>query len=322
MQLASIRSLVQSDLENVDRFIMDELHSDILLIRELIEPMLQYGGKRIRPLLVVLTARALFYSEEKHLSLAASIEMIHTATLLHDDVVDNASLRRGHPTAHTLWGNEASVLVGDFLYSRAFQCIVKLQDLKIIHYFSEAMHLIAEGEVLQLVNCRNPATTEQSYFEIIQRKTAKLFEVAAQSGAALANATPQQLRAMQYYGLQLGMAYQLIDDTLDFSLSAEKTGKNRGNDLLEGKLTLPVIYALQKLTGGAERLLREAIQTKTQENVATILSMVESTGAIEYTASAAKKCVQEATLALQHIPDSPYRQALQNLAEFVVERDY
>lgn len=323
MSLESIRSLIQPDLEATDRFICTELSSDIPLINQVIEYVLTSGGKRIRPLLVLLTARAFDHQEQRHIDLAAAIELIHTATLLHDDVVDSSSLRRGNQTANNIWGNKTSVLVGDFLYSRAFQLIVQLQHLEILNIFSKATNIIAEGEVLQLVNCHDPDTTENSYFDVIHRKTAKLFEVASQTGAALcANHTIQQMKAMQLYGMHIGTAYQLIDDALDYSSSADEMGKNMGNDLAEGKLTLPLIHALRKGTKAETKLMRRAITTGNIKNLEPVLAIIESTGAIEYTANAAKEHAQQARTSLAHVPDSPYRQAMHDLAEFVVARKY
>lgn len=320
MPLESIRSLVQTDLTETDQFISRELKSEIPLINQLVKYILTCGGKRIRPLLVLLSARAFQHEKQHHVELAAAIELIHTATLLHDDVVDSSTLRRGHETANSIWGNEASVLVGDFLYSRAFQLIVKLQHLPILNIFSNATNLIAEGEVLQLINCHNPDTTEESYFEVITRKTAKLFEVATQAGAALSTENITYLTAMQHYGLNLGIAYQLIDDALDYSASAEQTGKNMGNDLAEGKPTLPLIYALTQGATHEINLLRRAIETGSTTELASIVKIIESTGAIEYTANAAKQYAKQARDVLTLIPESPYRQALHTLAGFVVER--
>jgi octaprenyl-diphosphate synthase len=313
---------VQTDLDHIDQFISSELKSEIPLINQLVEYILTCGGKRIRPLLVLLAAHAMDYQGERQIKLASAIELIHTATLLHDDVVDNATLRRGRQTANALWGNEASVLVGDFLYSRAFQLIIQLNNPIILTIFSNATHLIAEGEVLQLINCHNPDTSETSYFEVITRKTAKLFEVAAQTGAALATDHADHITAMQRYGLHLGIAYQLIDDALDYSAPPEQTGKNMGNDLAEGKPTLPLIYALSqsKSKSTEANLLRGAIETGSTIELPTIIKIIESTGAIEYTANAAKQHASQARDALIHIPESPYRQALFMLADFIVTR--
>ncbi len=322
MPLDSIRSLVQSDIEAADRFICRELKSDIPLINDLVEYIINCGGKRIRPLVVLLTAKAFNHQHNHHIELAAAIELIHTATLLHDDVVDSSGLRRGRKTAHTIWGNEASVLVGDFLYSRAFQLIVRLQNLEIMTIFSNATNIIAEGEVLQLINCRDPDTTEASYFEVIQRKTAKLFEVASQIGTALSDYTKEQMTAMQSYGMQLGIAYQLIDDALDYSSSAEEMGKNIGDDLAEGKATLPLIYAMKYGKPAEVALIREAIKLGSSEKLDDILTIIESTKAIEYTANTAKEHAQRANDMLIRVPHSPYRNALSELSDFVVARSY
>ncbi|MES2219001.1 MAG: polyprenyl synthetase family protein [Pseudomonadota bacterium] len=322
MPLESIRSLVRSDLEATDKFIFTELKSDIPLINNMVEYILNCGGKRIRPLVVLLSARACSHGENKHIDLAAAIELIHTATLLHDDVVDNSTLRRGHGTAHTIWGNEASVLVGDFLYSRAFQLIVKLQNLQVMNIFADATNLIAEGEILQLINCRDPQTSEAAYYDVIQRKTGKLFEVGSQMGPAISNSPTQELHALRDYGMNLGIAYQLIDDALDYNASVEQTGKNIGNDLAEGKPTLPLIHALRNGTPAETALIRSAIESGSCDQLDAILGIIESTKAIEYTANAAKDHARKANTALIKVPDSPYRKAMQDLAEFVVERQY
>lgn len=321
MPLDTIRSLVHSDMEATDHFICNELKSDIPLINQLIEYIIKAGGKRIRPLLVLLSARA-FNHHTQQIHLAAAIELIHTATLLHDDVVDNSTLRRGNETANSIWGNEASVLVGDFLYSRAFQLIVRLKNLTVLNIFSDATNLIAEGEVLQLINCHDPDTTETAYFNVIERKTAKLFEVASGAGCALSSCTEEQVNLMQRYGMHLGIAYQLIDDALDYSASPEQTGKNMGNDLAEGKPTLPLIHALRQGQCSEKSLIRQAIEKGSIEDLSAILEIIESTRAIEYTANAAKQHAQLAKNVLHHIPDSPYQKALYDLAQFVVERNY
>lgn len=321
--LDSIRELVQEDLAATNQFIINELESNIPLIKELIQYILSCGGKRIRPMLVLLSARAFAHHQQNsHIHLAAVIELIHTATLLHDDVVDNSTLRRGRQTAHTIWGSQASVLVGDFLYSRAFQLVVRQNNPFILNIFADATSLIAEGEVMQLMNCHDANTTEDTYFKVIERKTAKLFEVAAQIGAALSQNTHQHTDAMQHYGKNLGIAYQLIDDALDYHSSTAETGKNLGNDLSEGKPTLPLIFAMQKGTPAENELIRTAIKTGSCNNLSDIINIIESTGAIQYTAQAAKAHALKANTALQSIPDSPYRDALMGLAEFVVERSY
>lgn len=322
MPLESIKALVSKDLESTDRFIVSQLESKIPLVKQIIEYILTCGGKRVRPMILLLSARALAHRDGKHIDLAAVIELIHTATLLHDDVVDSSTLRRGHKTAHTIWGSNASVLVGDFLYSRAFQVVVDMRHQSILDIFAKATHYIAEGEILQLVNCNNPDTSEEFYFEIIQRKTAKLFEIAAQLGAILSSNSTDEIIAMREYGLHLGLAYQLIDDALDYSQSADQTGKNVGQDLSEGKSTLPLIYAMRKSKSSDLALLRDAIKTGSSKNLETILGIIESTDAIKYTADAAKHHAKKAMQSLSPIAASPYRKALEDLSVFVVERTY
>jgi octaprenyl-diphosphate synthase len=322
MPLESIRTLVREDLQLTDQFIISKLESNIPLIKQVIEYVLNCGGKRIRPLILLLSAHALGHPGQKHIDLAAVIELIHTATLLHDDVVDSSTLRRGHQTAHTIWGNNASVLVGDFLYSRAFQIVVDFNHAKILDIFAKATHYIAEGEILQLVNCNNPDTTEEFYFDIIMRKTAKLFEVAALLGATVASESEQDIAALGAYGSHLGLAYQLIDDALDYSPSTKEMGKNVGQDISEGKTTLPLIYAMQKSQPNELALLRKAIKTGSSKNIDNILAIIESTNAIKYTADTAKHHASLAKQALAPIAHSPYRQALEDLSDFVVERTY
>lgn len=322
MPLAAISALVAEDLTSTNTFIISQLQSKIPLVKNVIEYILSCGGKRIRPLIVLLCAKALGHREGKHIELAAVIELIHTATLLHDDVVDSSTLRRGHKTAHTIWGSNASVLIGDYLYSRAFQVVVDMRHQTILDIFAKATHYIAEGEILQLVNCNNPDTTEEFYFEIIQRKTAKLFEIATQLGALLASASDPMCEAMRQYGLHLGLAYQLIDDALDYSQSAEETGKNVGQDIADGKTTLPLIYAMQKSKGADLALLRKAIKSGSSKNLKEILGIIESTDAIKYTADAARYHAQQAKQFLAGVSASPYRHALESLSDFVVARSY
>lgn len=322
MSLESISSLVKEDLQSTDQFIILQMASNIPLIKEIIQYILSCGGKRIRPMLLLLSARALAHRERKHIDLAAVIELIHTATLLHDDVVDSSTLRRGHKTAHTIWGSDTSVLVGDFLYSRAFQIVVDLRHQPILEIFARATHYIAEGEILQLVNCHNPETTEDFYFEIIQRKTAKLFEVSAQLGALLSTDNENHVNAMAEYGLHLGVAYQLIDDMLDYGQSPEQTGKNVGQDISDGKTTLPLIYAMRQSKDKNLSLLQDAIRHGSNKNLAIILRIIESTEAIKYTHDAARYHASKAKEALRHIHSSPYRSALEALSDFIVERTY
>lgn len=322
MPLESIRDLVREDLDSTDQFIIAKLESNIPLIQQIIGYILTCGGKRVRPLVLLLSARALSQRGQKHIDLAAVIELIHTATLLHDDVVDSSTLRRGHKTAHTIWGSDTSVLVGDFLYSRAFQIVVDLRHQQILDIFAKATHYIAEGEIMQLINCNNPDTTEEFYFEIIQRKTAKLFEVAAQLGAILSTNSDKEIAALRDYGLHFGLAYQLIDDALDYSVYPDQTGKNVGQDISEGKPTLPLIHAMRKSKSADLALLREAIQTGSNKNLDAILGIIESTDSIKYTADAAKSHAYKAKAALSYIGNSPYRKALEELSDFVVNRKY
>ncbi|VVC76318.1 Octaprenyl-diphosphate synthase [Aquicella siphonis] len=322
MPLESIRSLVSEDLQSTDRFIISRLESNIPMVKDVIEYVLTCGGKRVRPLVLLLSARALNHQGQKHIDLAAVIELIHTATLLHDDVVDDSTLRRGHKTANTIWGNDTSVLVGDFLYSRAFQIVVDIKHDTVLDIFAKATPFIAEGEILQLVNCNNPDTTEQFYFDVIERKTAKLFEIAAQLGATLSTESAAHIEAMRLFGLHLGLAYQLIDDALDYSQSVKETGKNVGQDISEGKTTLPLIHAMRMSKGADLELMRNAIQTGTSKNLDKILGIIESTDAIKYTAATAKQHALKAKEALSAISASPYRQALETLSDFVVSRTY
>lgn len=321
MSLESIRSLVSADLQATDEFIISQLESNIPLIREVIEYVLSCGGKRVRPMVLLLCARALNEHGQKRIDLAAVVELIHTATLLHDDVVDDSTLRRSHQTANTIWGNDTSVLVGDFLYSRAFQIVVGQRHQQILDIFAGAMHFIAEGEIMQLTNCNNPDTTEAFYYEVIERKTARLFEVAAQLGALIATDSADHVEAMRQYGLHLGLAYQLIDDAIDYG-SAELAGKNVGQDITEGKTTLPLIHAMRQSNHTDLELLRNAIQAGVSDNLERILGIIESTQAIKYTADAAKKHAQLAKQALAGLPSSDYKQALEDLCDFVVERSY
>ena|SRR3990167_8605657 len=322
MPLAAIRALVKDDLQSTDRFIISQLESSIPLTKDILEYVLSCGGKRIRPMVLLLSAKALAPKTQQHIDLAAVIELIHTATLLHDDVVDRSTLRRGHKTAHTIWGSDASVLVGDFLYSRAFQIVVELNHPDILSIFAKSTHFIAEGEIMQLVNCNNPDTTEDFYFEIIRRKTAKLFEIAAELGATVASDDKKQISALQTYGHHLGLAYQLIDDAMDYKQSAEETGKNVGQDIAAGKPTLPLIFAMRQSKAADLGILREAIETGSSDHLKRILKIIESTQAIKYTADIAKSHTQKAKQALAGVAASPYRDALDSLCDFVVARTY
>ncbi len=322
MDLAGIRALTAADMQAVDRLIHKRLHSEVQLINQLGHYIVNSGGKRLRPLLVLLAARACAYEGERHLDLAAIVEFIHTATLLHDDVVDASDLRRGHETANAIWGNEASVLVGDFLYSRAFEMMVEVGSMRVMEIMARTTNTIAEGEVMQLLNCHDPDTTEQRYMEVIRSKTAKLFEAAAQLGAVLGGHARETEVALAEYGMRLGTAFQLVDDVLDYSASAEETGKNIGDDLAEGKPTLPLIYVMQNGSSAQAKVIRDAIEHGGRENIEAVCEAIESTGAITYTARAARAEADKAVEGLGRLPDSPFRDALYALADFSVDRTY
>ncbi len=322
MSFESVKALVESDLRQVDAVIRNRLASDVVLVNQIAEYIIGSGGKRLRPLLVVVIARACGYRGERHSEAAAIIEFIHTATLLHDDVVDGSKMRRGRDTANEVWGNELSVLVGDYVYSRSFEMMVSLESMRIMDVMASATNKIAEGEVLQLLNAKDPDTTEERYFEVIYRKTAKLFEAGAQIAAILSGSSPEVEASMAAYGRHLGTAFQLVDDVLDYQSNSEELGKNLGDDLAEGKPTLPLIYALR--TGNEEQrvLIRRSIEEGNIDRLSEITAAIESTGGLAYTARLAR---QEAALAIEAIavlPDSAYRQALRELADFAVERTY
>jgi octaprenyl-diphosphate synthase len=322
MQLEDIRALVREDLQGVDQTIVRRLASDVALVNQISGYIIGGGGKRLRPLCVVLAARACGYAGERHVSAAAIIEFIHTSTLLHDDVVDGSDLRRGRNTANHVFGNQASVLVGDYLYSRSFQMMVELDDMRIQAVMADATNTIAEGEVLQLMNAHDPETTEQRYLEVIYRKTARLFEAGTQIAAILARAEPAIEQAMVEYGRRLGTAFQLVDDVLDYKASADELGKNLGDDLAEGKPTLPLIHTLAHAAEADAARLRAAIEHGALEDLDEITALIERTGGIEYTARMAQREKDAAVAALAALPASPYREALGALAEFAVARTY
>ncbi len=307
MQLEEIRALVTDDLQRVDQTIVQRLASDIVLVNQVSQYIIGGGGKRLRPLSVVLAARACGHQGQKHVPAAAIIEFIHTATLLHDDVVDGSDMRRGRNTANHVFGNEASVLVGDYLYSRSFQMMVELGDLRIQEVMANATNTIAEGEVLQLMNAHDPETTEQRYLEVIYRKTAKLFEAGAQMAAILSGSPREIELAMIDYGRHLGTAFQLVDDALDYKSTAEELGKNLGDDLAEGKPTLPVIYALANAPAAEAARLRAAIETGGIDDLDQITRLIETSGGLEYTARMARREKELAVEALGKLPASNYR---------------
>jgi len=321
-ELEGIRALVAGEMAAVDRTIVHRLRSDVVLINQLGTYITRSGGKRLRPLTLLLSAGAFGYAGPHHITLAAVIEFIHTATLLHDDVVDGSSLRRGEATANEVWGNQASVLTGDFLYSRAFQMMVEANDMRVMQILADTTNTIAEGEVMQLMNAHSPDTTEAAYFEVIRCKTAKLFESAAQIGPVIAGAPRVAEQALARYGLHLGTAFQLVDDALDYSGERDALGKNVGDDLAEGKPTLPLIHALREGTPAQQALLRHAIEAGSLEQIDAVLAAVESTGGLAYTSRRAAEEALLAKQALVDIPDSPYRQALIDLADFSVQRRF
>jgi octaprenyl-diphosphate synthase len=322
MSFESVKALVADDLKEVDRVIRERLASDVVLVNQVAEYIVSSGGKRLRPLVVVIAAKACGCRDQRHTEAAAIIEFIHTATLLHDDVVDGSTLRRGRDTANSVWGNEASVLVGDYVYSRAFEMMVSLGLMPIMDVMASATNKIAEGEVLQLMNAHDPETTEQRYFEVIYRKTAKLFEAGAQIAAILSGSSAQIEDAMKRYGRHIGTAFQLIDDVLDYRSDREQLGKNLGDDLAEGKPTLPLIYALERSTEADRAVIRAAIEEGSIAELQRITAAIESTGGLAYTARLARR---EATLAIEALADLPasaYKDALRELADFAVNRSY
>ena len=309
-------------MQAVDRVIRDQLHSDVVLIRQVAEYIIRGGGKRLRPALVLLSAGALGYSGTAHHALAAVVEFIHTATLLHDDVVDESALRRGQPTANTLFGNAASVLVGDFVYSRAFQMMVNVGDMRVLQVLADATNIIAEGEVLQLMNCRNADIEEEGYLQVIRYKTAKLFEAAGRLGAILAGAAPEVEQAMAAYGSHLGTAFQLIDDALDYSGEVGVIGKNIGDDLAEGKSTLPLIYVMRNGTAEEAALVRRAVSSGGLAELEGVLVAIRRSGALDYTRRQAEVEAEAARAALAVIPATQYRDSLIQLTSFAVTRSH
>jgi octaprenyl-diphosphate synthase len=318
----SVKRLVADDLREVDQVIRRRLASDVVLVNQIAEYIVGSGGKRLRPLVTVVASRACGNTDKQHAEAAAIIEFIHTATLLHDDVVDGSQLRRGRDTANSVWGNEASVLVGDYVYSRAFEMMVSLGNMRIMDEMASATNKIAEGEVLQLMNAHDPETTEQRYFEVIYRKTAKLFEAGAQIAAILAGTTPRIETAMANYGKHLGTAFQLIDDVLDYRSDREALGKNLGDDLAEGKPTLPLIYALKHGSPQQRAAIEHAIREGSTAELGSITAAIESTGGLAYTSRLARREATAAIEALADLPDSAYKQALRDLADFSVERTH
>lgn len=322
MDLAPITALVKNELYQVDTLIDTCLYSEIPLIPELAKHLIESGGKRLRPLIALLSAKAFGYQGEGHIQLAASLELIHTATLLHDDVIDGSELRRGKKTANSLWGNPASVLVGDFLYSRAFQLISQINNSRVLTSLADATNTLSQAEILQLLSCHNTNIDEEYCLKIIQGKTGILFSIAAEQPAILTKRSESEILAMGHYGTHLGIAFQLTDDALDYSGASLQLGKSLGDDLAEGKPTLPLVYALQHADAEQAQLIRNAIAQGNLEHLTAIIAILESTLAIDYTRNLAEHHIQQALLHLDIIPDSKYRQALAQLAKFACARTY
>ncbi len=319
-------SPIAADMDAVNAVIRRQLHSEVPLVNQIAEYIISAGGKRLRPVLVLLMARACGYAGDKHHELAAVIEFIHTATLLHDDVVDESSLRRGRQTANALFGNAASVLVGDFLYSRAFQMMVAVDNARVMQIVADATNVIAEGEVLQLLNMHNPDVSEENYLQVIRSKTAKLFEAAAQLGVLIAGAddaaTEAAIEAAGEYGRSLGTAFQLIDDVLDYSGNASDIGKNVGDDLREGKPTLPLIYLMSHGTPEQRELVRSCIENGDEQHFDEILAAITTSGALDYTRQEAEKAAQRAAAAITGLPNSQFKDSLLQLSVFAVDRNH
>jgi len=320
MHLDAIEALVKADMDAVDSAIHARLRSDVVLISQLGHYIVDNGGKRLRPRLVLLGAAAAGYTGRSHLTVAAIIEFIHTATLLHDDVVDDSHLRRGRSTANDIWGNEAAVLVGDFLYSRAFEMMVEVGSMRVMEILARTTNTIAEGEVMQLLNIHDADTTEAQYLEIIRSKTAKLFEAAVQIGGVLAGVDEDTEAAMARYGMHLGTAFQVIDDVLDYSADSGEMGKNVGDDLAEGKPTLPLIHAMSSGSAEDAALIRRAIEEGGPDHIERVLEVLERTGAIEYARAQARQEAARADAELAVLPATEYRDALAALAELAVDR--
>lgn len=322
MTLDQLYALIGADMKAVDAVIRKRLYSEVVLVRQVAEYIISSGGKRMRPALVLLAAGAMSYEGQDHHEMAAVIEFIHTATLLHDDVVDESDMRRGRNTANAMFGNAASVLVGDFLYSRAFQMMVEVDDMRIMKVLSDATNVIAEGEVLQLMNCHDANVDEARYMQVIHYKTAKLFEAAAQLGAILGKASPDTEAALAAYGMHLGTAFQLVDDVLDYSGHEAETGKHIGDDLAEGKPTLPLIYVMQQGTPEQAACVRKAIEEGGRNDFPAVLEAIRNSGALQYAQTRATEEAELAKRAIQHLDESSFKNALLQLAGFAVERNH
>ena len=320
MQATDLHFSVKSDFAAVDAAIIEHLSSQVPMVEKIGQYIIESGGKRLRPLLVLLSARACGYQQQQHITLAAVVEFIHTATLLHDDVVDTSDLRRGKPTANNKWGNSSSVLVGDFLYSRAFQMLVSIGNIDVMGTLSNATNVIAEGEVLQLLNAKNPDVSEADYLHVILGKTAMLFEAASQTGAQMAQASSEQTEALRRFGRHLGVAFQLIDDLMDYTGDQTSMGKNVGDDLAEGKPTLPLIHAMAHAADEERKLIRKAIRQGSCDEIDKIQSILIRCGSLDYTRARATQETQDALDCLNIVNDSPYKQSLADLCTLALTR--
>ncbi len=322
IDIKSIKALVAQDFNSVDQLIHDQLASNVPLIGQVCKHIINSGGKRLRPLLVLLVANALNYHGNDHIKIAAIMEFIHTATLLHDDVIDNSNMRRGDRTANDIWGNSTSILVGDFLTTRTFQLISQLRNFEAIDILARTTNNITEGEVKQLVNRNNADITETQYFDVILDKTARLFQGAAEMTAAICQASVTHRESLGRFALDLGVAFQLIDDALDYVGDSTELGKNTGDDLAEGKTTLPLIYALQNSSPADAACIRHAIENSNRDNLSAILATIKRTNAVEYTLDRAKQLAEQAIENLDDLSPSPYREGLENLAKFAIQRQF
>ena len=322
LSLTQLYAPIAEDMKALDAVIRERLYSDVVLIRQVAEYIIGSGGKRLRPAMVLFTAGAAGYQGSYHRELAAVVEFIHTATLLHDDVVDESELRRGNKTANALFGNAASVLVGDFLYSRAFQMMVGTDNMKVVRVLADATNVIAEGEVLQLLNCHNADVAVDDYLRVIRYKTAKLFEAAARLGGILGGVGQELEDSLAAFGMHIGTAFQLIDDVLDYSGEEADTGKHIGDDLAEGKPTLPLIHVMQHGTSEQAACVRKAIETGGRDDFAAVLSAIRESGAIEATRKVAEEEAKLALNALNQLPSSIFKESLVELSSFAVARKY
>ncbi|MFK3872463.1 octaprenyl diphosphate synthase [Pseudoalteromonas rhizosphaerae] len=323
MDIKAIQALIENDMNDVNQLIYAQMRSDVALVNQLGLYIVNSGGKRVRPMLAILSAKALGYEGKDHVTLATIVEFIHTATLLHDDVVDESNLRRGTPTANAEFGNAASVLVGDFIYTRSFQLMVGIGKMQVMQILADATNVIAEGEVLQLMNCNDPDTTEDSYMQVIYSKTAKLFEAATGLAAIITEKDDSTLQALNLYGMHLGTAFQLVDDVLDYNADAEQLGKNIGDDLAEGKPTLPLLYAMRHGNAEQVQLIRDAIEhSNGMDHLEAILSTLNETKALEFTMNKANEEADKAIACLSVLDESPYKEALVSLARIAVDRNH